>query len=114
MDPPSPIIQKDQTNVTLRCNVESGNPNTLLAVRWYFDGDLLKELPECNSTLDDQFCDIDPSIMLLTTVGKEFAGNHTCEGMNEGGWGPRSNNTELVVYCKYFSHVLYPEINCDV
>ncbi|XP_044729273.1 hemicentin-1 [Chrysoperla carnea] len=107
MDPPSPIIQKDQINVTLRCNVESGNPDTLLAVRWYMDGEMLKQLPDCNNTsAEEPFCDVDPNIMLLTNVGKEFAGNHTCEGMNEAGWGPRSNNTELVVY--------YPPTNTEL
>ena len=47
MDPPSPIIENHNVNVTLHCDVESGNPSTLLKVQWMVNGTLLKELPEC-------------------------------------------------------------------
>lgn len=49
MDPSTPVKEQEERNVTLTCDVESGNPAVLDAVRWYLDGDLLKELPECNS-----------------------------------------------------------------
>lgn len=58
-----------------------------------------QELPECNSD-DDGLCDIDPSRLLLENAKREFHGNYTCEGMNEAGWGPLSEGSELVVYCE--------------
>lgn len=102
MEPPTPVSELDRLNITLMCKVESGNPDILQAVRWYLDGELLKELPDCggNST-DYMFCDIDPSKLLLEDVGRSFHGNYSCEGMNEAGWGPLSPDEELIVYCKF-------------
>jgi len=55
MDPESPIIENNESNVTLYCNVLQGNPSQLLKVRWFLDGQILKELPECEeSTNDDE------------------------------------------------------------
>lgn len=102
MNPPTPVRELDRLNITLMCKVESGNPDLLQAVRWYLDGELLKELPDCgNSTSGlDTFCDVDPSKLLFEVVGRNFHGNYSCEGMNEAGWGPMSVDEELVVYCK--------------
>lgn len=47
LDPPSPIVENHNVNVTLNCDVQSGNPSQLLKVQWMMNGDLLKELPEC-------------------------------------------------------------------
>lgn len=47
LDPPSPIVEDHNVNVTLNCDVQSGNPSQLLKVQWMMNGDLLKELPEC-------------------------------------------------------------------
>ncbi|XP_071450004.1 uncharacterized protein nrm [Hetaerina americana] len=108
MDPLTPVSEVDKLNITLLCRVEAGNPETLLAVRWYLDGELLKELPDCrgNNSMeamstnnnDDLFCDIDPSKLLLEVVGRSFHGNYSCEGMNEAGWGPLSQEEELIVH----------------
>uniref|UniRef100_A0A1B0GL67 Ig-like domain-containing protein n=2 Tax=Lutzomyia longipalpis TaxID=7200 RepID=A0A1B0GL67_LUTLO len=105
MDPESPIIENNESNVTLYCNVAQGNPTQLLKVRWYLDGQLLKELPECMSATqqdangdDDDLCGIDPSKMLLQNVGRDFLGNYSCEGLNAAGWGQRSHEEELIVY----------------
>ncbi|GAB0099475.1 Immunoglobulin [Sergentomyia squamirostris] len=102
MDPESPIIENHASNVTLYCNVAQGNPTQLLKVRWFLDGQLLKELPECISddadNDDNELCGIDPSKMLLQNVGRDFYGNYSCEGFNAAGWGPRSKEEELVVY----------------
>ncbi|XP_067007165.1 nephrin isoform X1 [Anabrus simplex] len=101
MDPPTPVSELDNLNITLMCKVESGNPDILLAVRWYLDGEMLKELPDCGnntSSPDNTFCDIDPSKLLLEVVGRSFHGNYSCEGMNEAGWGPLSPDEELIVY----------------
>ncbi|XP_059622571.1 hemicentin-2-like isoform X2 [Phlebotomus argentipes] len=101
MDPASPIIENNASNVTLYCNVVQGNPAQLLKVRWFLDGQLLKELPECvgNESGDDEdLCGIDPSKMLLQNVGRDFLGNYSCEGFNAAGWGPMCADKELVVY----------------
>lgn len=102
MDPDSPVIENAGSNVTLYCNVEAGNPQQLTKVRWFLDGQLLKELPECDphdSKEDDEdLCGIDPIKMLLQDVGRDFGGNYSCEGMNAAGWGPRSLSEELVVF----------------
>lgn len=109
MDPETPVNEADRLNVSLTCDVDSGNPATLTAVRWYLDGDLLKELPDCarnstamTTTTEESltFCDIDPSKLLLEAVGRSFHGNYSCEGRNEAGWGPISSSTPVVVYCK--------------
>lgn len=99
MEPPTPVSELDRLNITLMCKVESGNPDILQAVRWYLDGELLKELPDCGGNATDyMFCDIDPSKLLLEDVGRSFHGNYSCEGMNEAGWGPLSPDEELIVY----------------
>ncbi|XP_033213429.1 uncharacterized protein LOC117170634 [Belonocnema kinseyi] len=107
MEPRGPINETDRVNVSLICDVNDGNPKTLIAVRWYLDGELLKELPDCarNTTLvtaDEiaTFCDIDPSKLLLEAVGRSFHGNYSCEGRNEAGWGPVSSITPVVVNYK--------------
>lgn len=74
-------------------------------VQWYLGGELLKELPDENCTNnvnnDGLFCDLDPSRLLLMYVTQDFAGNFSCRGMNEAGWGPMSDDMELIVYCEY-------------
>ncbi|XP_043484947.1 hemicentin-1 isoform X4 [Leptopilina heterotoma] len=107
MEPSGPINETDRVNVSLTCEVTDGNPRTLIAVRWYLDGDLLKELPDCTRnttpvTTDEiaTFCDIDPSKLLLEAVGRSFHGNYSCEGRNEAGWGPISSSTPVVVNYK--------------
>ncbi|XP_076393666.1 neuromusculin isoform X8 [Megachile rotundata] len=109
MDPETPVNEADRLNVSLTCEVVSGNPASLTAVRWYLDGDLLKELPDCtrNSTATTTtteesliFCDIDPSKLLLEAVGRSFHGNYSCEGRNDAGWGPLSMSAPVVVHYK--------------
>lgn len=48
-DPPSPIIERQKSNVTLHCDVRESNPPKLTKVQWLIDSNLLTELPECNS-----------------------------------------------------------------
>ncbi|XP_076167348.1 hemicentin-1-like isoform X3 [Ptiloglossa arizonensis] len=109
MDPEAPVNEADRLNVSLTCEVVSGNPASLTAVRWYLDGDLLKELPDCtrNSTATTTtteesliFCDIDPSKLLLEAVGRSFHGNYSCEGRNDAGWGPLSPSAPVIVHYK--------------
>lgn len=119
MDPETPVNEAERLNVSLTCEVDSGNPATLTAVRWYLDGDLLKELPDCarnstamTTTTEESltFCDIDPSKLLLEAVGRSFHGNYSCEGRNEAGWGPISPSTPVIVYCK--SSLSYASLIC--
>uniref|UniRef100_A0A336JZG9 CSON005257 protein n=1 Tax=Culicoides sonorensis TaxID=179676 RepID=A0A336JZG9_CULSO len=100
MEPDSPLIENNESNVTLYCNVLQGNPLALLKVRWFLDGQLLKELPECEDDVNDEdsLCEIDPSKMLLQNVGRDFHGNYSCEGFNAAGWGDVSNEAELLVH----------------
>lgn len=100
-DPKKPIIEKDEANVTLKCDVREGNPRTLLKVRWFLDGQMLKELPECQNGSDDDedsLCGVNPDILLLENVGREFLGNYSCEGLNAAGWGQRSKENQLMIY----------------
>nr|XP_023026368.1 titin-like [Leptinotarsa decemlineata] len=108
ISPSTPVKSVDKSTVTLICNVTSGNPSVLQKVRWSLDGDIMKELPECNYTNSDvngttesnggPFCSLDPSIMSLQKVDETFAGRYTCQGYTVAGWGPVSEPEELVVY----------------
>ncbi|KAG5898346.1 hypothetical protein JTB14_034328 [Gonioctena quinquepunctata] len=108
ISPSTPVKSVDKSTVTLLCNVTSGNPSVLQKVRWFLDGDIMKELPECNySSIDvngttemngGPFCSLDPSIMSLQTVDETFAGRYTCQGYTVSGWGPVSEPEELIVY----------------
>ncbi|XP_075987593.1 neuromusculin isoform X7 [Anticarsia gemmatalis] len=99
MEPASPILETDHKNVTLTCEVVSGNPNILDQVIWYLDGEILKHLPECNGTDgDESLCnEVDPSMLLLQDTTKSFHGNYSCKGKNYAGWGNESAKAELVV-----------------
>lgn len=117
MDPDLPVNELERPNVTLNCQVTSGNPTTLLGVRWYLDGELLKELPDCPTndsilytSYDEDLCDVDPSKLLLEYVGRSFQGNYSCEGLNAAGWGPSSEVEELIIYCKFHNNKYIPSI----
>ncbi|CAB3242555.1 unnamed protein product [Arctia plantaginis] len=99
MEPASPILETDHMNVTLTCEVVSGNPNVLDEVIWYLDGEILKHLPECNGTDgEENLCnEVDPSMLLLQDTTKSFHGNYSCKGKNYAGWGNESAKAELVV-----------------
>ncbi|GBP62109.1 Hemicentin-2 [Eumeta japonica] len=105
MSSPSPILETNHENVTLTCAVEAGNPMELEEVVWYLDGQVLKQLPECNGTSggnseeSSNLCnEVDPSMLLLQDTTKSFHGNYSCQGKNSAGWGPESRKEELVVY----------------
>lgn len=101
MSPASPIIENNETNVTMTCNVVQGNPSALLMVKYFLDGELLKTLPDCQDDDpddDEDDCNVDPTQMLLTRVGRPYLGNYSCQGINAAGWGERSIDNELVVY----------------
>ncbi|XP_037073327.1 titin-like [Pollicipes pollicipes] len=106
---PSSVIEADQENVTFRCDVTAGEPAELLGVRWYLDGELLRELPECNDTdpglaydsLDEgneDFCNSNPAEMIFLKVDRTFLANYSCSGMNSAGWGPVSTEKEFIIH----------------
>lgn len=124
MNPSSPIIENDVTNITLFCNVEDGNPSELIKVKWYIEGDILTVSPKCIDDNDDitgididenneennegndedddenndSKCNVQRNQLLLTNVRRQFLGNYSCEGQNLAGWGPRSEDVELNIY----------------
>ncbi|EDW79217.2 LOW QUALITY PROTEIN: uncharacterized protein Dwil_GK12999 [Drosophila willistoni] len=97
MIPEGPVKESDESNVTLFCNIIDANPSMLTKVRWYANSTLLKELPDCEETRED-LCHIDPSKLLLESIGRGFFYNYSCEGLNAAGWGPRSEEKELMVH----------------
>ncbi|XP_070064173.1 uncharacterized protein nrm isoform X6 [Drosophila virilis] len=97
MIPEGPVKESDESNVTLFCNILDANPSVLTKVRWYANSTLLKELPDCEETRED-LCHIDPSKLLLESIGRGFFYNYSCEGYNVAGWGPRSEDKELMVH----------------
>ncbi|XP_041564220.1 uncharacterized protein LOC108136874 isoform X3 [Drosophila elegans] len=97
MIPEGPVKESDESNVTLFCNILDANPPVLNKVRWYANSTLLKELPDCEETRED-LCHIDPSKLLLESIGRGFFYNYSCEGFNSAGWGPRSEDKELMVH----------------
>ncbi|KAH8334990.1 hypothetical protein KR067_000321, partial [Drosophila pandora] len=97
MIPEGPVKESDESNVTLFCNILDANPLILTKVRWYANSTLLKELPDCEETNED-LCHIDPSKLLLESIGRGFFYNYSCEGLNSAGWGPRSEDKELIVH----------------
>lgn len=117
MIPEGPVKESDESNVTLFCNILDGNPSVLTKVRWYANSTLLKELPDCDETrvsktyidhsvyllltpclpLQEDLCHIEPTKLLLESIGRGFFYNYSCEGQNAAGWGPRSEDKELMV-----------------
>ncbi|XP_055381647.1 putative uncharacterized protein DDB_G0282133 isoform X3 [Condylostylus longicornis] len=100
MLPKGPVKENDEVNVTLLCNITDANPWALTKVRWFANSTLLKELPDCSNQNNnsEDLCNIDPSKLLLESVGRGFAYNYSCEGFNTAGWGNRSQEVELVVF----------------
>lgn len=99
MTPSSGVSESSRENITLTCQVQAGRPETLKFVRWYLDGILLKQLPDCSSP-NSSFCDVNPAKLMLEEVVRSFHGNYSCVGMNEAGWGDRSSEAPLQVFCK--------------
>lgn len=98
MDPDTNIIENANENVTLECNILSGNPANLFQVTWFLDGNVLKELPECIRVGEEVQCGSQPYKVSLDIINRSFAGNYTCKGMNSAGWGNQSMKKELIVY----------------
>ena len=46
LDPVTPVSEPKKENVTLTCSSRTPD-DSLTRVKWFLDGELLKELPEC-------------------------------------------------------------------
>ena len=47
LDPVTPVSEPKKENVTLTCSSRAPG-DSLTRVKWFLDGKLLKELPDCN------------------------------------------------------------------
>ena len=47
LDPVTPVSEPRKENVTLTCSSRAPG-DSLTRVKWFLDGELLKELPDCN------------------------------------------------------------------
>ena len=123
--PEEPVSELQNLNVTLSCeeaynhtpqemqatissSLPHNNPaDTLLAVKWFLDGELLKHVgrkPECisyrkrNSAATGFHCNVDPTKIILVNVRRSFHGNYACKARNQAGWGDVSIAKELKVF----------------
>lgn len=116
MDPDEPVVEDERANVTLICNVVEGNPANLTQVRWYHEDQLIDDATECipdddddskeddrdnyddNDDNDDDDASPKCGYHRLINVDRAAMGNYSCEGQNPAGWGPRSDDNDLVVH----------------
>ena len=102
--------------VTLSCSVESGNPEELLGVSWYKDGQPLLGSPfvECGAGLEyslyevgaeevsaSQCVEVGQPQVRLVGMERTEAGHYSCLGYNIAGDGPMSASLQLTVQCEY-------------
>ena len=98
--------------VTLSCEVETGNPEELLGVTWYRDGQPLHTAPFLHCSPEEEEYSLyeigeagnrgQCTEVTLVEVSRWEAGNYSCAGSNIAGEGDRSAPLEMIVHCKYF------------
>ena len=114
-EPRQPVSETADANVTLMCSSNynldddlEGNSNVItgnifVSVKWYLDGDMLKQVNrslECmvpKNTSSQGNCHVDPSKVMLLNVRRSFRGNYSCQAQNRAGWGPISEPKEMKV-----------------
>ena len=132
IDPLEPVSELQNLNVTLICEedlirndvhsihsnrLKKREPSSLLEVKWYLDGELLKHvgrngLPEClsyknrYSVTTNFHCKDDPTKIIMVNVRRTFNGNYACKARNQAGWGEISRAKEF--------KVLYPPSGATV
>lgn len=106
IDPPSVYVEADtatiikesaETNVSLFCRVQRGNPRNLSTVQWYFNNIPMYKYPNVSN-------------LFLEKVKKEHHGNYSCSGKTEAGWGFVSPPKEVIVQCTF---ILMKKLNCQ-
>ena len=101
MDPAVPVSEMDRRNVTLFCDVRDGNPAALVSVRWYFDGELLKQVrPYATNEVASH------SIYIAKRVQEV---DHSNESDNETIFTEKSSDIIAVSFTNH--HEFFPDMN---
>lgn len=79
----SPETVEEGQSISLFCIITDGNPKILNRVQWFKDAELMYEITEREIS--------------WLYVHRNKSGNYSCKGENSAGWGPRSEEKELVV-----------------
>jgi len=136
MSPEDPVVEENEVDVELHCNLIDGHPSVLHSVFWYRDGQLFRVTPDpevCqdgwtgatldptdsdwvqldleNDTMEEEDpCSNDPSLLVLPTVSRENFGHYSCAGRNTAGEGEQSEGLFLdVQYLPDVGEVLLEE-----
>ena len=111
--------------MTLSCSVEFGNPEELLGVTWYKDGQPLLGSPfvECGAGLEyslyevgaeevsaSQCVEVGQPHVRLVGMERTEAGHYSCTGYNIAGDGPMSPSLQLTVQCEYLYRIPRREV----
>ena len=79
----------------------------LTSVEWFIDDHPLYKLPQCSDDLGEDLCDVDPSILMLEKVNRQFQGAYSCIGTLGTGLSSLMSNSALLT-------VLYPPGEAEV
>ena len=109
MSPWGPVSEEEYQKVELLCSTLDGNPTVLDRVKWFKDGDLLKEQPHpvlCptgrvgEDEIELDLCKKDPAILVIHPANREDMGHYACSGISLAGEGSVSEEIFLDVLCK--------------
>ena len=121
MSPWGPVSEEEDEKVELLCTTIDGSPTVLSRVKWFKDGELLKEQPHpilCptgrvgQDEIELDLCKTDPAILSIQPVTREDMGHYACSGINIAGEGPVSEEIFLDVLCKLDLSLLHFSSPC--
>ena len=121
MSPWGPVSEEEDEKVKLLCTTIDGSPTVLSRVKWFKDGELLKEQPHpilCptgrvgQDEIELDLCKTDPAILSIQPVTREDMGHYACSGINIAGEGPVSEEIFLDVLCKLDLSLLHFSLPC--